>query len=152
MGSGVKKVVKKAKKKIHEVGEGRVFKYLGGPGVALLGEQLEKHTGINDAVFNPLGAINEAAGRKFIEKPRELKQQAEKLEKETVAQNKATLKRLKNREAQEGAEADAAKDLLTKRRKQDRRRRSAGKQGTILTDSLGGAGGESSDRKTLLGK
>jgi hypothetical protein len=149
-----------------------------GAAIKKVTKPLKKVEGIAKAAFNPFGyvagelsgsdalgfavggagtnaAVGAAAGKAgktFVDQPKEILEQTKKFQDEQVAANAAQLKKLKNREAQEGAEADASKDLIRKRRKQDKRKKSVGRQGTILTDSLGGAGGSDSERKTLLGK
>lgn len=110
------------------------------------------------AFFDTGGEASGAIAKKFIDDPTRLKREQGRLAHEAGVAQEAQLKKLRDREAQEGAEDEAGKNLERRRRKQKERRRkakggSSGHKGTILTDSLGSTGGEESKQgKTLLGR
>jgi len=89
--------------------------------------------------------------RHFVDKPAEQKAEQQKLGREQDVANKKAIADIEKREAQEGAEKTASKDLARARAKQKRQSKGSGRRSTILTDKLGGAGGESGQRKSLLG-
>lgn len=90
--------------------------------------------------------------RQFVDKPREAKKAEEAAIRQAKSEQEAQLREIAAQERQSKAESEASEELLRRRQKQARRRKSSGRQSTILTDSLGGVGGEENqNKKTLLG-
>lgn len=91
------------------------------------------------------------AGKTFVDKPKELKAEAKRLGDATAEAQRKTLAELTQRDNQEKAEKDASSALEQAKARQ-RRKADKGRKSTILTDSLGGAGGEENQgKKNLLG-
>lgn len=111
-----------------------------------------KRAGVKaDAVFNPIGTVAGNAGEKLYDKPQEAKAEAKRFAAEEQAAQGKALAELEGREKQEKAEKSAAEALETAKARQ-RKKADKGRRSTILTDSLGGAGGEENqNKKSLLG-
>jgi len=110
-------------------------------------------TGIKaDALFNPVGVAGGEVGEKFYDKPKKAKEEVKKLAKAAQAEQEKMLGDIRSRERQASAESEAAESLTKARRRQSRKSPGRGRGSTILTDKLGGSGGQSSEgRKLLLG-
>lgn len=130
-----------------------------GEGTKKVGEAVGVDAGVTDVVGDAVGGSVGTGTKAAIDFGVNLKKTADRTEqagkdfRETQAkQNADALKQVKDRKAQEKAQRKASEDLTAGRAKQARRRKGAGRKGTILTDSLGGVGGEDNQgRKTLLG-
>jgi len=154
-GGPVKKIVKKAE---------NIAKVAFNPAGAVAGIAAKKATGsgalANVATFAGAGgdptkyAVGETAGfagKTFVDQPKEAKAEAARIENENAEAQRKTMAELKGRQAQEDAEKAAANEL-EKAKARQRRKADKGRKSTILTDSLGGTGGEmNQDKKSLLG-
>lgn len=155
MGGSVGAAIKKTTKKVTGSAEGalKALSWVYNP-YGNLAKTGAKKAGANDIaeISTPYSKPTSALGKKMIDDPKQARIDGDKFEQQQIEANAAQLKKIEGRKAQSDAESEAGKDLERKRKKQKRRRSSQGRQGTILTENLGGAGGEDSTRKTLLGK
>jgi hypothetical protein len=121
---------------------------MGGGGSNPIEDAINTATDIVDTagreiIQNPLETVSGDKQRKAEKKAKEKKKQVEKLQQEKI-------KEAADREAAEKLKEDAIKNRDRARARQ-KRGSSKGFAGTILTDSLGGAGGDAQDKKNLLG-
>jgi hypothetical protein len=107
--------------------------------------------GKGDFVFDPLGTTTAEAGEAFVDKPKAAKEEAKRIAGATAAAQRKMMSDIESRQRQEGAESEASEALLKARARQRRRSRTTGRESTILSQSLGGVGGDSGGRKGLLG-
>jgi hypothetical protein len=107
--------------------------------------------GKGDFVFDPIGTTAAEAGEAFVDKPKAAKEEAKRIAGATAAAQRKMMSDIESRKKQEGAESEASEALLKARARQRRRSRTTGRESTILSQSLGGVGGDSGGRKGLLG-
>ena len=107
--------------------------------------------GKGDFIFDPIGTLAAEAGESFVDKPKAAKEEAKRIAGETAAAQRKMMSDIESRQRQEGAESEASEALLKARARQRRRSRTTGRESTILSQSLGGVGGDSGGRKNLLG-
>ena len=107
--------------------------------------------GKGDFVFDPVGTAAAEAGEAFVDKPKAAKEEAKRIAGATAAAQRKMMSDIESKKKQEGAESEASEALLKARARQRRRARTTGRESTILSQSLGGVGGDSGGRKGLLG-
>jgi len=107
--------------------------------------------GKGDFVFDPVGTTAAETGEALVDKPKAAKEEAKRIAGETAAAQRKMMSDIESRQRQEGAESEASEALLKARARQRRRSRTTGRESTILSQSLGGVGGDSGGRKNLLG-
>jgi len=103
------------------------------------------------AIFDPVSAATAQAGEDWVDKPKAAKEEAKRIAGATAAAQRKMMSDIESRQRQEGAESEASEALLKARARQRRRSRTTGRESTILSQSLGGVGGDSGGRKNLLG-
>jgi len=103
------------------------------------------------AIFDPVSAATAQAGEDWVDKPKAAKEEAKRIAGATAAAQRKMMSDIESRQRQEGAESEASEALLKARARQRRRSRTTGRESTILSQSLGGVGGDSGGRKGLLG-
>lgn len=153
----VKKVVKNVVSEAKEFKKtaGNKVKYAVGAAINPVGTATSfgsKALGVKtDAVFNPIGTVAGEATEMVYDKPMaEKKAAAERAKADEEAQGRF-IAGMESRAKQEKAEKTAAEDL-EKAKARQRKKADKGRRSTILTDSLGGVGGEEGQaKKSLLG-
>jgi hypothetical protein len=152
MGSAAKKVGNTLKKITKSAEEAVSFAinptgYITGTiGEAITGKKAVK------TAFNPGGEITGEAGEYLVDKPKAARAAEKEAANQAEALRQKTKRDIETKRRQESAEATAADRLNRARAAQTRRRGGRGRSSTILTNSLGGTGGEMNQgRKSLLG-
>jgi len=144
----IKKAAAKVKKKVKDVGEGKVAKFAFNPVGQAQASLVKDTTGVDIGQFQA-GAVEGALAKQFVENPRRQKEAEQQFQREAKAAQETQLAEAERQKEQSEAEKKAGESLLRSSSRQRRRRKSKGRASTILSEDLGNIGGEGTSKRLL---